>query len=128
MATTKSPAHSSEYDKPSLHREGVTSADTIANVSVDAAMNMATYDEAIIEVRTKNALSQPTITIYWWSPSANVYIRDHTLLTYTGPALNTPFTVTVPCKGRKMFVALSGTLTGGVDIRVTGYRTFVGSV
>lgn len=127
MPTTQSPRHVKEHNAaPTLHRDAVASADSAPPAQGKASgMNMAGYEEAIIEVIPIAGTGNPAVAIYWWSEAAGAWIADHTPIAYAAFGAGDPWTVVVPVKHRRMFVALTGTLTGGVDVYVAGHRNVV---
>jgi hypothetical protein len=127
MSTTQSPRHIKEHNtSPTLHRDNVLSADATPPTQGKAAgMNMAGYEEAIIEVLPKGASGNPSATIYWWSDAAGAWISDHTPVTFAAAGAGVEWTAVVQCKHRRMFVALGGTFTGGIDVYVAGHRNVV---
>jgi hypothetical protein len=89
---------------------------------------MAGYEEAIIEVLPITSGGNPAVDIYWWSEAFDGWIQDHTAVSFAAAGAGVEWTATVACKHRRMFVRLSGTLTGGVDVRVAGHRNVVESM
>jgi hypothetical protein len=94
-------------------------------------VNMETDDEAIISVCPEGG-SNPTIQVLFWSPGANsgngAFVHEHTTIQYAGIGVNVPFQVRVPCKGRKMFVAVTAGVAAGHTCRiyVAGFNNNVG--
>lgn len=127
--TTQSPVHVKEQVAYALHRAAVASADAAPPVATKAqGINMNGYEEAIIEVLPVTGAGDPVVNIYWWSEAANAWIQDHTLNTFAAVGAGVPWTAVVAVKHRRMFVALTGTLTGGVNVRVAGHRNVVESM
>lgn len=126
--TTQSPVHVKQQQAFALHRSGIASVDTLpitkAAQPKTTGINMAGYEEAIIEVLPAVG-ADPIVTIYWWSDAFDGWVRDHTLTTFAAVGAGVEWQAVVACKHRRMFVALTGTLTGGVDVRVAGHRNVI---
>jgi len=124
MSATQSPQTSPDYAE---HRIDVAAADTIASVAKASGMNMSGYEHAHVVV-VPRAGANPNVQVYWWCEPANAWIRDHTALAFAGVGVDTSYTFTVQCRGRRMFIAVTGgTLTGDdrVNVYVAGFRTVV---
>jgi len=102
-----------------LYREGVAAADSGPYSIKEHGVNMGDYRFAHIQVLPAGTAT-PTIRVMFWSEKAGQFIRAEPDLTVTG-ALGAPFEYTVECRGRIMLVELTGTLTGGVDVLVSGH-------
>jgi hypothetical protein len=130
--TTQSPVHVREHAAYSLHRAAVASADAappvIATTTKTQGINMAGYEEAIIAVEPITGVGNPAVSIYWWNEASQEWAQDHTLLTFAAAGAGVTWTEVIACKHRRMFVALTGTLTGGVNVRVAGHRNVVESM
>jgi hypothetical protein len=113
---TRAPAMAPDY---SLYREAVAAADSGPYSTKEHGINMGDYRFANIQVLPAGTAT-PTIRVMFWSDKLGQFIRANPDLTVTG-ALGIPFEYTVECRGRIMFVELTGTLTGGVDVLVSGY-------
>jgi hypothetical protein len=108
-----------------LHRQNVDAAESLPSTATKAqGMNMYGYDDAIIEV-LPSGTANPTITVLFWSERASAYVREHTNLQFAGVGADVPFHVRVPCRGRRMFVAVTTLAGGAVDIAVAGARTLI---
>ena len=125
---TRSPTQSPNY---ALHRV-VKEAVEIAPFTNEAhGINMETDDEALVQVVPVGG-SNPTISILFWSPGANAgngqFINEHVPLIYAGVGVNVPYEVRVPCKGRKMLVAVTAGVAAGHTCRVyvAGFNNNVG--
>jgi hypothetical protein len=115
--TTRSPVLAPEY---ALHRVE-TAADSLPQTSRAAGINMRSYTHAHVQVVPSGG-ANPLVKIMFWSPEAGKFIDLHTALTFTAGGLNTAWETTVECRGREMFVAVTGGVTSGqVKIFVAGY-------
>ena len=103
------------------HRVNVAAADVIANVPRGRGINMGAYRLANIQVLQTTGSGNPTVNVFFWSEAADAWVRTHTALTLAALGAGVSWEATVECNGRIMFVALTGTLTGGVNVHVSGY-------
>lgn len=103
------------------HRSDVAAPDVIANVPRTQGINTTGYQHAHIQVVPSGG-ANPTVVVYWWSESAEVFVADHTDITKAGVGADTPFEFTVECRGRIMLVAISVIAAGVCDVYVSGYE------
>lgn len=121
MTVVYSPQRAPDY---AIHREGVTTVDTIADYKRGDGINMANYQFAHVQVIPKPASgADPTATVYWWSEAAGEFIQEHTPLAKAGVGANVPYEFTVECRGRIMFVAITTMAAGEVNyVLVSGFE------
>lgn len=103
------------------HRQNITVADTPPEDVEAHGVNCADHRYALVQVIPKGAGGNPTATVYFWSETKGEFIAPHTALAYAGKGAGVPYEFDVDVKGRKMFIGLTGTLTGGIDVYVSGY-------
>lgn len=117
--TTQSPENAPKY---AHHREGVSAVDVLANYTKKHGMAMDTYEWAHIQVRPQGG-ADPSVRVYWWSEAATAWVVDKDLPVVAGEGADTPYEFTVPCRGRRMFVAVTAIAAGTADVHVAGFRT-----
>lgn len=122
--TTQSPVHVKENKAFALHRDGVTSADTIADVIKARGMAMSGYEEALIEVIPSGG-ANPTLGVYFWSEAAGVWLQDETPQVIGPVGVDTLYHALVLVKHRRMFIAVDAIAAGPVSIRVAGHRNVI---
>jgi len=104
------------------HRKEVAVADSGSIDNKKRGINCGSYRVANIQVVPITAAGNPDVEVLFWSEKAGKFIRAHTALTKTGVGAGVPYEFTVECNGRIMFVFVTGTLTGGVDVYVSGFE------
>jgi hypothetical protein len=117
MTVKTSPERAPAY---ALYREGITSADTIANVEKIYGCNSSMYKDVHVQVIPASGVTT-NVAIYWWSEQANKFIQEHTAITKASVGAGVPYEFTVEAKGRLFFVAVTAT-DGSVDIAVSGFE------
>jgi len=105
-----------------LHRKGVAVVDSGNITDIRKGINCGAYRVANIQVVPLTAAGNPDVQILFWSEKASKFIRAHTDITKTGVGAGVPYEFTIECNGRIIFVFVTGTLTGGVDVYVSGYE------
>ena len=104
------------------HRKAVEVADVLANVVRAHGINMGGYRAANIQIAPVTGAGNPTVNVYFWSEGKGLFVQQHTPLLFAAVGAGLGWEATVECNGRIMFVGLTGTLTGGVDVHVSGYE------
>lgn len=104
-----------------LHRKKLVTADTGTITNKKRGINCGSYRFANIQVVPYTGTPNPTVEVLFWSEKASKFIHANTALSKTGIGAGVPYEFTVECNGRLMFVFVTGTLTGGVDVYVSGY-------
>jgi hypothetical protein len=116
--TTRNPTQSPDF---ALHRVVAEAVDVLPEQNEAHGVNMANDDEALISVCPEGG-ANPTIQVLFWSPGANAgngqFVHEHTTIEFAGIGVNVPYQVRVPCKGRKMFVAVTAGNGAGHTTRV----------
>lgn len=109
-----------------LWRGGIVSAETIGTLptSLNAGLNFSGFDRAAFMVYPTGG-AQPTIQIAVWDPLSQTWVAQLPAadFTFTGPAVDTAFTFTVPAYGRGLFAFVSALAAGSVDIASAGHTT-----
>lgn len=114
---TRAPAMAPDY---ALYRQGVAAADAGPYSVKEHGINMGDYRFANIQALPAVG-ANPTLRVLFWSDRLGQFIRSNPDLTVTGAGAGIAYEYTVECRGRIMLVELTGTLTGGVDVLVSGY-------
>lgn len=86
------------------------------------SINMATYENAHITVIPTGG-ANPTVRVYYWCEhigSSGGYAAQDVAV--AGAGADTPYMITVQCRSRKMFVAVTVLAAGSVAIAVSGSR------
>jgi len=104
------------------HRDNVSVADVLANVKREHGINMGAYRLANVQVVPKTGAGNPTVNVYFWSEAAQAFVRAFTALAFTAVGAGVAWETSINCNGRIMFVELTGILTGGVDVYVSGFE------
>ena len=102
-----------------LYRENITAADAGPYTTYRSGLTMDGHARALIQLVPKTGTGNPVAKIYYWSNGAGKYVLAESGPAAAGAGVATEFTVN--CYGRQMFVEITGTLTGGVDVYVSGY-------
>lgn len=118
MPVMSSPHSAPEY---SLHREAVTAPDVIANVIKKHGCNASMYNYVHVQIIPTSG-ANPNVAIWWWSEEADLFIQQHTPITYAGVGANTPYEFTVEPKGRIFFVQVAAISAGTVNILTSGFE------
>lgn len=106
-----------------LHRDNITVADVLATLTTKAhGINMGAYRLANIQIAPKTGSGNPTVDVLFWSEQLGKFIPQHTALTFAAAGAGVAWEATVESNGRIIMVALTGTLTGGIDVLVSGYE------
>lgn len=105
-----------------LHRENIAVVDAGNITNKKKGINCGAYRYANIQVVPLTGAGNPTVEVLFWSEKAGKFIKAHTALTKAGIGAGVPYEFTVECNGRIMFVFVTGTLTGGVNVYVSGYE------
>lgn len=108
--TKRSPERAPLY---ALHR-AVAAADSLPETVESHGINMTDYKHAHVQVVPAGG-DNPTIQVLWWSEEASKFIQEHTPFGLAGVGVNSPYEFTIECRGRIMFVAV----TGGVGVGTT---------
>ncbi len=103
------------------HRMAVATADVLANVKKAHGMNMGGYRLANVQI-APGASGNPTVDVYFWSEALSLFVQEHTPLTFAAVGVGIGWEATIECNGRRIFVGLTGTLTSGVDVYISGYE------
>jgi len=105
-----------------LYRTVTDAADSLPETDIDKGLNTADYEDLIIEVVPTGC--DPTIEVLFWSESASAFIKEHTAMSYAGIGSGVAFQVRVNSFGRKLFVAVTGTIGAGdvIVLNVAGWR------
>lgn len=129
MPTTQSPSHVKDHNEITLHRAAIVAADPVlADIGKRLGMNMAGYEEAIVEIHPSGG-ADPAFAVFWWSEHSSTWIADQTPLVIAAAGANVRYTLTIACKHRRMFIRTTAVATPGtVDIRVAGHRNVIEGV
>ena len=103
------------------HRQNITVADSLPESDAAHGVNCADHRYAMVQVVPKTGAGNPTATVLFWSEEKGEFIAPHSALSYAGKGVGVAYEFDVDVKGRIMFIALSGTMTGGIDVFVSGY-------
>ncbi len=117
MVTKSSPDSAPEY---ALHRENVSSADTMSAVTKAQGCNASMYFYSHIQV-IPDAGVNPNVAVWWWSDEADAFIQEHTPIAKTGVGAGVPYEFTIEPKGRIFFIQIAAT-TGAVNVMVSGFE------
>jgi hypothetical protein len=104
----------------SLHRENITVVDTTSD-NVHHGINSSGFRKVNVQVVARTADANPAASVLFWSEAAGEFIQAHTALDFAAAGTETPFEFVIEPSGRIFFIALTGTLTGGVDVYVSGF-------
>jgi hypothetical protein len=115
---TRAPKMAPDYV---LYRDAVAAADAGPYTVQEHGINMGDYRFANIQVIPGGAGDNPTLRVLFWSEEAGQFIRANPDATVAGAGAGTPYEYTVECRGRIMFVELTGTLAVGTKVLVSGY-------
>lgn len=116
---TNSPQIAPDYGK---HRDNVSVADVLASLTTkNHGINMGGYRLANVQIVPKGGAGNPTVNVLFWSEGQGKFVPDHTALTFAALGAGLGWETTIEANGRIMMVALTGTLTGGIDVFVSGY-------
>lgn len=115
---TSSPQKAPDYV---LHRNAITTADTLPETNSKKCMNMSSYEYAHIQVVPAAGVN-PNVAVLWWSEAAGKFVQEHTAITKAGVGAGVGYEFTVEPCGRKMFVAITAVSGGAVSVYVSGFN------
>lgn len=105
----------------SSYRSGIAVADGATVTDKNLGINCGNYKTANVQI-VPGASANPSTEILFWSEGAGKFVSHNSAsLTFTGKGNGVGYEVSVECNGRILFVKLTGTLTTGVDVYVSGY-------
>ena len=114
-----------------LHRFLDAVVDVLPEQVKSRGVVMSEHSEALIQVCPEGG-ANPALRILFWSEGANggagQFIDDSTPIVIAAKGVNTPHEFAVSCKGRRIFVAVTGGVAGGQTCRVyvAGYNANLG--
>ncbi len=123
LETTHNPTLAPVYAR---HRvvEGAIDTDP-TTIDERRAMNMASHSHAHVQIIPTNG-ANPDVKVLFWSEAAGRFIDPHPdqAISFTGQGADVPYEFTFEPRGRKIFIFVTGTVTGNdvVEIQVAGYN------
>ncbi|KKN79951.1 hypothetical protein LCGC14_0334590 [marine sediment metagenome] len=122
LETTHNPKLAPVYAR---HRVVEGAIDTGTITEERRAMNMASHSHAHVQVIPTNG-ANPDVKVLFWSEAANRFIDPHPdqEISFGGAGPDVPYEFTFEPRGRKIFIFVTGTVTGDdvVEIQVAGYN------
>lgn len=80
---------------------------------------MSGYGKALIQV-VPAGTANPTINVHYWSEGADRFVKTNDVPDIANYGMGEPFEFTIDCHGRLMYIEVTDTVAGGVDIYVSG--------
>lgn len=102
------------------HRTNVIAVDATFD-NKKHGVNSSGFRKVNVQVVCRTDTGNPAANVLFWSEEAEEFIQAHTALAFAALGTETPFEFVIEPSGRIFFIALSGTLTGGVDVFVSGF-------
>ena len=107
-----------------VYRENITVSDSGPYTNEKRGLNCDSYSRLLVQVAPKTN-ANPTVKVYFWNSAKNSFVYSHIACSNNGPGVAKDFSIDV--LNRRVFLELSGSLVGGVDILVAGDSSNSGS-
>jgi hypothetical protein len=107
-----------------LWRSGIDAVEAVGSLpeTINSGLNFSGYDVGMFYVYPTGG-AQPTIEIMVWNSETSKWISTVPAATFTGPAVDTEFTFTVPAYGRGLYARVSAIGAGSVSISAAGHTS-----
>lgn len=86
-------------------------------------VNMGSYNYALVDIKAEGN-ANPNVAVFFWSEASQAFVQDNPPLTKAGVGVNVGYQFEVACRGRIMFIQVTGGVGAGqkATISVAGYE------